>query len=391
MRIEEAFSVIRNGASIKQFDGAGGIPITRIETIAERFVDREKMGYADIDSIGKYDSYVLQDGDILMSHINSVQHLGKTAIYHSLPNETIIHGMNLLGLRAIKNVMNPEYANYFFNSRAFLFQLPRITKKSVNQASFTVTELKKLSIPCPTLEMQQHVVGVLKKIDGIIDGRKKQMLKLDELVKSRFIEMFGELGTDTFGWGKTVLKQGCVINPLKRLDNRLRDDLIVSFVPMVAISEDGQIDANEVKPYKEVKSGFTYFANRDVLFAKITPCMENGKGAIARNLNNGIGFGSTEFHVLRPIEGKTNAEWLYMMTVMPKFRLDATNHMTGSAGQRRVPTKFLENYKISIPPIELQNEFADFVNSTDKSKTAIQKSLDDLETLKKSLMQHYFA
>ena len=127
-----------------------------------------------------------------------------------------------------------------------------------------------------------------------------------------------------------------------------------------------------------------------MLFAKITPCMENGKGAIATGLYNGIGFGSTEFHVLRPAKETATPRWIYTLTVFPQFRIDAASNMTGSAGQRRVPASFLENYRVSVPPLELQNRFAAFVTEVDKSKLAVKQSLEKLETLKKSLMQEYF-
>ena len=175
-------------------------------------------------------------------------------------------------------------------------------------------------------------------------------------------------GADEFGWGLVPLGSICHINPKKGQDIRLRSGVEVSFVPMPAVSEYGEIDTTSIKEYDEVKTGFTYFAENDVLFAKITPCMENGKGAVARGLYNGIGFGSTEFHVLRPISGKTNPYWIYMLTAIPQFREDAANNMTGSAGQRRVPVSFLENYRVAVPPIELQEQFAAFVEQTDKSK-----------------------
>ena len=147
----------------------------------------------------------------------------------------------------------------------------------------------------------------------------------------------------------------------------------VSFVPMTAVSENGAIKTAEKKTYDEVKVGFTYFAENDVLFAKITPCMENGKGAVAVGLCNGIGFGSTEFHVLRPLNGRSNPYWLYSLISFDTFRKDAAANMTGSAGQRRVPSIFLKKYKITLPPFELQNQFADFVHEVDKSKFVLQK------------------
>ena len=175
-------------------------------------------------------------------------------------------------------------------------------------------------------------------------------------------------GSDDFGWGLVSLGSVCRINPKKSQDSRLGSGIEVSFVPMPAVTEHGEIDVTTIKEYDEVKTGFTYFAENDVLFAKITPCMENGKGAVAKGLRNGIGFGSTEFHVLRPISGETNPYWIYMLTAFSQFREDAANNMTGSAGQRRVPASYLENYRVAVPPIELQEQFATFVEQTDKSK-----------------------
>lgn len=182
--------------------------------------------------------------------------------------------------------------------------------------------------------------------------------------------MFGEPGKDERGWGLTTLGQCCELNPKRPRD--IDDDLIVSFVPMPAVSEKGKMDCSELRPYREVKKGFTYFAEDDVLFAKITPCMENGKGAVARGLSGGIGTGSTEFHVLRPIKGKTNPYWLYVITSMDLFRTAAKKTMTGTGGQLRVPISFLDNYPISLAPIELQNQFEDFVHQSDKSKFAVR-------------------
>ena len=187
MNIGAAFTLIRNGASIKQTDSAGGIPITRIETIANRVIDRNHMGYADIYNGDKYGSYFLRDGDILMSHINSIQHLGKAAIYHPLDEkEKIIHGMNLLVLRANQKILDNQFAYFYFSSDSFLHKLPRITKKSVNQASFTVSELKKIDIPCPALSQQHKIAKILSIIQTLCNKRNEQLKIFDELVKSRF-------------------------------------------------------------------------------------------------------------------------------------------------------------------------------------------------------------
>ena len=237
---------------------------------------------------------------------------------------------------------------------------------------------------------QIEITRILDSVTAIIAARKQQLAELDNLIKARFVELFGMPGTDAFGWGLVPLGSICVINPKKSQDKRLSEGIEVSFVPMPAVTESGQIDPSTVKKYEEVKSGFTYFAEEDVLFAKITPCMENGKGAVAKGLCNGIGFGSTEFHVLRPVDGKTNPYWIYILTVFPQFREDAAANMTGSAGQRRVPASFLETYKVALPPIKLQEQFAAFVEQTDKSKVVVQKALEEAQLLFDSLMQEYF-
>ena len=244
-----------------------------------------------------------------------------------------------------------------------------------------------IEIDLPHIDQQDKLVYMLDCICSLGEKRKEQIKKLDLLIKSRFIEMFGAPLSDEY---TTPFINACTFNPKKTEKKDWADNLLVSFVPMPLVSEQGQIQTNNIKLYSDVKKGFTYFRENDVLFAKITPCMENGKGAIAINLQNGIGFGSTEFHVLRPIENISNPYWIYYLTAIDSFRIMAEKKMTGSAGQKRVPISFFENLKVNLPPIELQNEFAEFVKLIDKSKFRWQKSLEELESLKKSLMQQYF-
>ena len=187
-RLDDVFISIRNGITIKQDNlESVGLPITRIETIATGEVNRDKMGYAGIVDSTKYKESILDTGDILMSHINSAKHLGKTAIYEKLDNEEIIHGMNLLRLKVDQKKINSNYANYYFNSLVFKSQILNITKNSVNQSSFTVTGLKNLTIPLLPMEAQVCIAKILDKINQIIALHKEQLKKLDELIKSLFL------------------------------------------------------------------------------------------------------------------------------------------------------------------------------------------------------------
>ena len=190
--IGECFYYIQNGANIKQGIVDGGYPITRIETLSNNQFNRDRMGYAGITELGKYEANVLEDGDLLMSHINSVQYLGRTVLYKKIEDEVIIHGMNLLRLKANRNIINPAYARYYFSSNDFKRQLTNITKKSVNQASFAVADLKKLEIIVPDISEQQTIVDELDRIQKLIQLRIGQLDLFDELIKARFVELFGD-------------------------------------------------------------------------------------------------------------------------------------------------------------------------------------------------------
>src|SRR5207302_10765392 len=123
----------------------------------------------------------------------------------------------------------------------------------------------------------------------------------------------------------------------------------------------GAIRDAGVRSYAMVRKGFTAFANNDVIMAKITPCMENGKAALARGLQNGIGFGSTEFHVLRSM-GAVLPDYIYYFIRQESFRRAAENEMTGSVGQKRVPVDFLSAAEIPVPPLAEQVRIVNLLN-----------------------------
>jgi type I restriction enzyme, S subunit len=153
----------------------------------------------------------------------------------------------------------------------------------------------------------------------------------------------------------------CEINPRLPRDHGLGDDSEVSFVPMAAVNEvSGTIEAATARRYAEVKKGYTAFSDGDVLFAKITPCMENGKAALARGLAGGRGFGSTEFHVLRARESVL-PEWVYYFVRRESFRREAKRNFTGTAGQQRVPTSFLQETRLPVPSLEEQRRIVDLL------------------------------
>lgn len=244
--------------------------------------------------------------------------------------------------------------------------------------------LKNYEFELPDMKKQRELAKMLWAMDTAKKSYKKLLQNTDELVKAQFIEMFGKPGSDTKGWGLTTLGNCCGLNPRRPRD--MNDEAEYSFVAMPSVSEKGIIDTSILRPYSEVRKGFTYFAENDVLFAKITPCMENGKGGVTVGLENGVGFGSTEFHVLRPIIGKSNPYWLYIITRFSKFRHDAEKVMTGTGGQRRVPITYLDQYPISLPPIKLQKQFESFVQQSSKSKLELEQALTELTATYKKII-----
>lgn len=180
------------------------------------------------------------------------------------------------------------------------------------------------------------------------------------------------------------LSEAVVVNP--KVDRTLlADDTLVSFVPMAAVgAADGSIDASTLRPYAEVKKGYTHFRDNDVLFAKVTPCMENGKMAVARKLHNGKGFGSTEFHVLRPRDG-VDPHYVYHFVSSQTFRKDAARHMTGAVGLRRVPTAFLESAEIPLPSLDVQREI---VAELEKQFSRLDEAVANLQRVKANLKRY---
>ncbi len=158
------------------------------------------------------------------------------------------------------------------------------------------------------------------------------------------------------GWRWEKLGDICEINPRRPLINRA-DEELTTFIQMSSVDGVGGIVAQPEQKALFENKGYTYFAEDDVIFAKITPCMENGKHAIVRNLIDGIGFGSTEFHVIRPNQ-QIIAEWIWHYLRQPKILQEATSHFSGAVGQQRVPDKFLKSLEIPVPPLDEQKRIA---------------------------------
>jgi len=175
--------------------------------------------------------------------------------------------------------------------------------------------------------------------------------------KDSGVEWIGEIPED---WEVRRLKYNSSINPPGK--KSLPDpQMEVNFLPMEKVSEDGDYDLESVTEYEKVASGYTYFEDEDVLLAKITPCFENGKGALVENLKYGFGFGTTEFHILRHGH-QIYPKYLFFLTKSHLFRVIGEAFMEGAAGQKRVSTEFVKNFPMPTPPLAEQKLIVNFLD-----------------------------
>jgi type I restriction enzyme, S subunit len=193
-------------------------------------------------------------------------------------------------------------------------------------------------------------------------------------------------------WHVKRLRFAALLNPSKSEIVQEPRDAEVSFLPMEAIGDDGSLSLERTRAIGEVETGYTYFRNGDVTVAKITPCFENGKGAVMRGLVGGIGFGTTELTVARPREGQTSAEYLHWLFNSIPFRALGEGSMYGAGGQKRVPDEFFRNFAIAFPPLDEQLAIASFLDGEsakiDTLAAEQEKLIALLKEKRKALVSH---
>jgi restriction endonuclease S subunit len=226
------------------------------------------------------------------------------------------------------------------------------------------------------LKYKKKIVAEIENYQKIIDGCKQIIDSWKPNIErylrkelKNYLANHPELKNELQdGWNMVKLGEVCEVNPKK---SELKGkNFEISFVPMADVNEQNYyFEPKQTKKLIEVYNGYNYFAENDVIIAKITPCFENGKSAIVKNLKNGIGFGSTEFIVLRA-RSVTIPEWIYWFVSDSKFINEGKNHMSGSAGQKRLSIDFVREYKIPLPPIEVQQKIVEEIN---KEEEALEK------------------
>ena len=379
----ECFIHIKNGANIKQERGAGGIPITRIETLSGGTFNRDRLGYANLDNTDRYQSYIMESGDLLLSHINSKSYIGRTVVYIKEGNETIIHGMNLLRIKVNPQIITPFFTYYYSQTDKFKTQIANRRKDAVNQSSISISELKTILIPVPPLPVQEQIVSELDLLSGIIEKKREQLKELDALAQSIFYDMFGDPEQSSYN----------IIPLFKLSNNKLSYGSGASAIPfngeiryirITDIKEDGKLNTEAVSPsIMEDK----YILNEgDILFARSGATV--GKTYLYKESDGKAIYAG---YLIRFIPNKEQVlpTYIYYYTKTDYYKAFISKSAQAVA-QPNINAQQYGSLMVPIPPLPLQHQFASKIEAIERQKELIKQSISETETLFNERMQHYF-
>ena len=346
--------------------------------------------------IGFYSEYMYKQPQALMSCRGAYS----GTMNKSLPYSYVTS--NSLIISSPRGLMGTDCIYYLFSA----LNVSELISGTA-QPQVTVQAFDGFPIPLSPLAEQQRIVDRIESLFAKLDEAKEKAQAVVDSFETRKAAILhkaftGELtakwreehGVRMESWEQCSISDVCTVNPKKADTKDLPDELEVSFFPMPALSEIyGEITDPQTRLLKEVRSGFTNFSEGDVVFAKITPCMENGKSAVVGKLVNDIGYGTTEFFVLRCSDRLYN-RFLYHLVRDKLFRDKAKAVMAGAVGQQRVPKRYLETYKLNLPKFNEQLEIVRILDGSfakeQQAKEAAEAVLDQIDLMKKSILARAF-
>ncbi|KAA6323274.1 hypothetical protein EZS27_027272 [termite gut metagenome] len=358
---------------------------------------------------------LLEIDDVLFNNTNSQELVGKTAILKE--EKKLFFSNHITRIKVNKAKAIPDYLWIILNIYQRKNVFYSICTNWNNQSGVGIELLRYLKVPLPPKEIQQKIVDLYQQaqqmkqakeqeaktlLDGIDNYLLKELgIELPENVENeRYFEVNiselvgGRLDVSFYRnkfefisniYPMFPLSDLLYVNPSVNYNKLSKDDEI-SFIPMEIIDEkNGTISEQKFIPITKIK-GFTRFKENDLIWAKITPCMQNGKSAIAHNLKNGYGCGSTEFYVLRPKSNNILIEYALLILRDKRILNSAKNSFGGSAGQQRVSRGYLKSIKIPLPPIQNQQHIIDHIQSIQAMAKQLQKEVGEiLEKAKKEM------
>lgn len=394
-KLGDVCAFLNRGVSPKYLE-QGGICVLNQKCIRDHRVNYEQSRRHDTGAKPVSEERIIKLGDVLVNSTGTGT-LGRVAQVREMPPEPTTVDSHV-------TIVRPKLGKFYPDLFGYMLVLIEEAIKDAGEGCGGQTELARsilaekftVSYPASHLE-QQRIVAILDEtFEGIATATanaKKNLNNACELFESTLQSVFA---TKSKGWQEKNLGEVCLIKPPKNEARKnLKGSDLVSFVPMESLGI-GQkyFDVSRLRALEEVAGSYTYFADDDVLLAKITPCFENGKLGIARNLKNGVGFGSSEYIVFRSSAALHN-EFLYYFLSRKAFREEGAKRMTGAVGHKRVAKEFIENTFIPLPSFPEQQRITDKLDElsaeTKMLEAIYQQKLALLAELKKSLLQQAFS
>ena len=385
LRLKETLTLLRNGLTITQNKSGHGYPVTRIETISEEKVNPNKVGYITGLNEKELAEYRLIEGDILFSHINSLEHIGKTAIYEGVP-KLLIHGMNLLLLRPDKNKVYPKFLLYLLRFYRMRNIFRAIAKKAVNQASINQTELARVKIPLPSFDEQQKIANILYCVDLAIQKVDEAIARAERLKKGLMQQLL------TKGIGHKEFKETPIgkipktwkVMRLKDVAEQKKEIVIPTkenpSTPYVGLEhvDSGSIRINRHGKASDVKSTKFRFYRNDILYGKLRPYLDK---VVLSEID---GLCSTDFIVIKT-KKTIDPKFLVWIMHSRQFVNYAVSTMKGT-NHPRTSWASISKYTIGLPPLFEQQKIAEILSSVDDILQLKRKRRKKLVRMKRRLM-----
>ncbi|MCM8510950.1 restriction endonuclease subunit S [Acinetobacter bereziniae] len=384
--LDELCIFIRNGKSVKQSKDVDGLPITRIETIANQTIDSDRVGYAGLtEEEGK--SHLLECGDILFSHINSLEHLFKTAIYTGFP-EKLVHGMNLLCIRPNPQLIFPQYLLHLLRSSRIRTSLLQFANKSVNQASISAGNLKSFVVNIPTLTEQRRIASILDQADELRQKRQQAIEKLDQLLQATFIDIFGDPVNNPKGWNV-----GCIGDMLESVKYGSSDKATlegeIPILRMNNLTYSGEMDLRDLKYITKAQSDEKYLVKEgDILFNRTNSKELVGKTAVYVGPEPMAYAG---YLVRGRTKGSCSPEYISAFLNSPWGKEKLQSMCKSIVGMANINAKEFQSIVLPIPPENEQMYFKTRVLAIREKKQLLVNQLNVFETLFKSLQNQAFS
>ena len=380
------------------------------------FLRDEEIG----SKIGTKNQFLISKGQFLLSKIDARN--GAFGVVPEILDGGIITG-NFWTFDVDYSIINPHYLALLTTTDAFIQYCEQASNGTTNRHYLQEPLFLKIKVPVPSLEEQNKLV---EEYNDIMFFIKMEEMKVNDVDAKAIICVREALGIapypgvlekkiihydyfsniDSWGvsqilytekspFGKSKftckkLSKLAYINPKTDL-SILSEVEKMSFIPMEDISDDYGEWKGERTIEKIAIKGYTKFQNGDIIWARITPCMQNGKSALLKNLVNGKGCGSTEFHVIRIKSDEVLPQYIHTLLRHCDVLTDAKKYFTGSAGQQRVPASYLENLLIPVPSLEIQKQIAnDYANGIEQAKQGYLKIYKYKQELKKNFETQIF-